>query len=97
MLDRYLVDCLKAGELASEGHRIVARYASEERVPLVACPVLLIGATEDPHAYPALDRMRAALPGAAVSVIEGGMVPLPDQLPERFAAAVECFLDELGA
>lgn len=97
LLDRYLIDCLKAGDLAAEGHRIVARYPAEERVPLVACPVLLIGATEDPHAFPALDRLRAALPGAAVAVIEGGMVPLPDQLPERFAAAVESFLDGLAA
>jgi hypothetical protein len=29
-------------------------------------------------------------------VIEGGMVPLPDQLPEQFAAAVEAFLDQLA-
>jgi pimeloyl-ACP methyl ester carboxylesterase len=95
LLDRYVIDCLKAGDLAAEGHRIVARYAAEERVPLLACPVLLIGATEDPHAFPDLDRLRAAIPQAEVAVIEGGMVPLPDQLPDRFAAAVEAFLDEL--
>lgn len=95
LLDRYMIDCLKAGDLAAEGHRIVARYAAEERVPLLACPVLLIGATEDPHAFPDLDRLRAAIPQAEVAVIEGGMVPLPDQLPDRFAAAVEAFLDEL--
>jgi pimeloyl-ACP methyl ester carboxylesterase len=57
--------------------------------------VLLIGATHDPHAYPALESMRAALPDAEVEVIEGGMVPLPDQLPEQFAAAVEQFLDRI--
>jgi pimeloyl-ACP methyl ester carboxylesterase len=96
LLDRYLVDCLKAGDLAAEGHRVVARYAGEERVPLLACPVLLVAATDDPHAYPNLDRLQAAVPHAAIAVIEGGMVPLPDQLPDRFAAAVEAFLDELG-
>jgi pimeloyl-ACP methyl ester carboxylesterase len=97
LLERYLVDCLKAGDLAAEGHRVVARYPSEERVPLLACPVLLIGASGDPYAYPSLPALQAAIPHAAVEVIEGGMIPLPDQLPERFAAAVERFLDGLDA
>lgn len=95
LLERYLVDCLKAGDLAAEGHRVVARYPSEERVLLIACPVLLIGATADPYAYSSLPRLQAAIPHAAVAMIEGGMIPLPDQLPDRFAAAVEGFLDGL--
>jgi pimeloyl-ACP methyl ester carboxylesterase len=95
LLERFMVDCLKAGPLAAEGHRIVARYALEERVPLLTCPVLLVAATDDPHAYPALPALREALPHAEVSVIEGGMVPLPDQLPREFAAVVEAFLDRV--
>ena len=95
LLERFLVDCLRAGDLAAEGHRVVARYPSEERLPLLACPVLLIAATADPYAYPSLARLQAAIPHAAVAVIEGGMVPLPDQLPEQFASAVERFLDGL--
>lgn len=97
LLERFLVDALRAGALAAEGHRIVARYAVEERLPLVRCPVLLVGATADPHAFPSLPALRAALPGAAVAEIEGGMVPLPDGRPEEFAAAVESFLDGLAA
>ena len=31
-------------------------------------------------------------PGSRVVEIESGMVPLPDQLPDRFAAAVLDFL-----
>ena len=96
LLERYIVDCLKAGDLAAEGHRLVARYAAEERFPLLRCPVLLIGATDDPHAYPWLDAVREAILHASVAVIEGGMVPLPDQVPEQFAAAIEAFLDQLG-
>lgn len=97
LLERYVIDCLKAGELAAEGHRVVARYPSEERVSLLTCPVLLVGATSDSYAYPSLSRLREALPHAAVAEIEGGMVPLPDQLPGQFAAAVERFLDDLDA
>jgi pimeloyl-ACP methyl ester carboxylesterase len=95
LLERYIVDCLRAGDLAAEGHRVAARYPSEERLPLLTCPVLLVGATADPHAYPSLPRLREAIPHAAVAVIEGGMVPLPDQRPREFAAAVERFLDGL--
>jgi hypothetical protein len=39
--------------------------------------------------------MRAEMPDAHVEEIDGGMVPLPDQLPEQFADAVERFLDRL--
>jgi pimeloyl-ACP methyl ester carboxylesterase len=95
LLRRFMIDCLRAEDLAAEGHRVVARYAIEDRLPQVHCPVLLIGPTADPYAYPSVPKLRAALPHAVVTEIEGGMVPLPDQRPEAFAAAVEAFLDSL--
>jgi pimeloyl-ACP methyl ester carboxylesterase len=95
LLRRFMIDCLKARDLAAEGHRVVARYAVEERLPHIRCPVLVIGATADPYAYPSLSKLRTSLPHAVVTELEGGMVPLPDQLPENFAAAVEAFLDSL--
>jgi len=95
LLRRFVIDALKAGRLASDGHKIVARYDVPGAASRIRCPILLIGATADPYAYPALPRWRATLPDASVAVIEGGMVPLPDQLPGEFAAAVERFLDEL--
>ena len=97
LLERYLVDCLRAGDRAAEGHRVVARYPAEERLPLVRCPVLFVAATDDPFAYPGLPRLRAVLPDAQVVELEGGMIPLPDGMPEPFAAAVERFLDEVDA
>lgn len=95
LLEAFLIDALKAGPRAAEGHQVVARYDMQAAVKRLRCPVLLVGATEDPYAYPALEPMRAALPDAQVEVIEGGMVPLPDQLPEQFAAAVDRFLDQI--
>jgi len=92
LLERFLVDCLKAGDLAAEGHRIVARYAFEERVPLLRRPTLFLMGDADPYAFPSLDALLAAVPHAESAVIAGGMVPLPDQLPAEFAAAVEAFL-----
>lgn len=95
LLEAFLIDALKAGPRAAEGHQVVARYDMQAAVKSLRCPVLLVGATDDPYAYPALEPMRAALPDAGVEVIQGGMVPLPDQLPERFTAAVERFLDRI--
>ena len=95
LLERFTIDALKAGGLAGEGHKIVARFDVPATVKQIGCPVLLVGATGDPYAYPSLARWREALPSAKVAVIEGGMVPLPDQLPAEFAAAVERFLDGL--
>lgn len=95
LLEAFVIDALKAGPRAAEGHQVVARYDMQAAVTGLRCPVLLIGATDDPYAYPSLEPMRAALPEAQVEVIPGGMVPLPDQLPEEFAAAVERFLDRI--
>lgn len=97
LLDRFMADCLRAGPMAAEGHRLVARYPTEERLPLVTRPCLLLMADGDQYSFPSLDRMREAVPHAAFHVIEGGMVPLPDQLPEAFAASVDDFLSTIDA
>lgn len=64
----------------------------EERLPLVRCPTLVIAPTADPHAYPHAPKVAAAIAGSVMVEIENGMVPLPDQMPAEFAAAVHRFL-----
>jgi pimeloyl-ACP methyl ester carboxylesterase len=93
LLDRFMVDALKAGRLAAEGHRIVNRYVMETRLPLVRCPTLVISPTADPHAHPVASRVAAAIAGASLIEIPGGMVPLPDQMPQTFASTTLSFLD----
>lgn len=95
LLDRFVVDALKAGPLAAEGHRMVDRYPMDRRLPLVRCPTLVIAPTADPHAWPHAPKVAAAIAGAKLVEIEGGMVPLPDQMPERFAAEVLGFVASL--
>jgi pimeloyl-ACP methyl ester carboxylesterase len=90
LLDRYVADALRAGDLRRRGHHIVAAYQMD--VSPLTMPVLLIGADADPYAFPQLERMAAALPHAETAVIDGGMVPLPDGWPEEFAGAVADFL-----
>jgi pimeloyl-ACP methyl ester carboxylesterase len=92
LLERFMVDALKAGPRAAEGHRIVDRYDMEDRFPSVRCPTLIIAPTADPYAYPHAGKVAAAIAGSTIVEIGNGMVPLPDQLPEKFSAAVHKFL-----
>lgn len=92
LLERFVSDALLAGPRAAQGHMTVNRYRMEDRIGLVKCPALIVGATGDPHAYPAVPRLAQALPHAARADIAGGMVPLPEQLPQEFALAVGSFL-----
>ena len=55
----------------------------------------MIAAPADPHAHPSAARVAAAIPGARLVEIAGGMVPLPDQKPAEFAQAVLDFLRDL--
>ncbi len=92
LLERFVIDALKAGPRAVEGHAVVARYVMETRLALIRCPVLVIAPTADPHAYPAARPLADRIAGSRYVEAEGGMVPLPDQMPERFAALVTEFL-----
>ncbi len=97
LLDRFMIDALKAGPMAEEGHRVVNRYEMEHQVPRVKAPALVIGATADPHAFPSARRVSAALSDVTLVEIGGGMVPLPDQMPRAFSEAILTFLAGIGA
>jgi len=92
LMERFIVDALKAGSRAAEGHRVVDRYEMETRLPLVRCPTLVIAPTADPHAHPHAPKVAAAITGSTLVTIEDGMVPLPDQKPEEFTDAIRRFL-----
>jgi pimeloyl-ACP methyl ester carboxylesterase len=92
LLDRFIVDALKAGPLAAEGHRVVSRYHMETRLPKVRCPVEILAPTADPHAFPVAGKVAGAISGASIVEIDGGMVPFPDQMSEIFAKAALAFL-----
>jgi pimeloyl-ACP methyl ester carboxylesterase len=92
LLERFIIDALKAGDRAAAGHHVVHRYVMETRLPLVRCPTLVIAPTADPHAYPHADKVAGAIQGSRLVEIENGMVPLPDQMPDAFARTVDQFL-----
>jgi len=92
LLERFIADAILAGPRAAEGHAVVGRYVMETKFPLVRCPTLVLAPTADPHGHPHARAVADAIAGSRYVEVEGGMVPLPDQMPERFAAEVLAFL-----
>ncbi|MDA8311701.1 MAG: alpha/beta hydrolase [Actinomycetota bacterium] len=100
LLHRFVTDALKVGDRVEEGHRACSRYDTStraERLREAGTPTLVLAGTADPFAYPMLARWREMLPAAELVEIATGMVPLPDQLPAAFAAAVSTFLRGVDA
>ncbi|KWV47655.1 alpha/beta hydrolase [Bradyrhizobium macuxiense] len=92
LLQRFMIDALRAGEMAAEGHRVVNRYRMEDRLGHIQCPTLVIAPTDDPHAHPVAPRVAGAIGGSVLHELSGGMVPLPDQMPQVFAGLVRDFV-----
>jgi len=100
LLLAFVRDALVVMDDVEGGHTAVATYRMEETIDQVVAPTLLIRATDDPFAFPHGEELREQLRNVAsvdMVDIEGGMVPLPDQLPDEFAAVVLAFLDGLEA
>ena len=93
LLQAFVADALKVSGDVEGGHRAVASYRMEDRIAgLAGRRVLLVHAPDDPFASPHTAEWRHLLPQAEVAAIDGGMVPLPDQMPEIFAETVDRFL-----
>lgn len=96
LLTAFVRDAIVVLDDVEGGHTAVATYRMEDTITGVVAPVRLIRATDDPFAFPHGDELREQLvnaPSIDMVDIVGGMVPLPDQLPEAFASAVVEFLD----
>ena len=93
LLEAFVRDALKVTGDVEGGHRAVASYRMEDHIGRVTQPTLLIRAPDDPFASPHVAELQVRLAHAKVVEIEGGMVPLPDQLPLAFARTVLAFLD----
>ncbi len=96
LLERFVRDALAPGVDPAEGHRACAHYQMEDRVGLVTAPVLLIGASADPFAFPnvaILGEHLIAARSVESAVIYGGTIPLMEQAPEEVAKLVGDFLD----
>ncbi|MDX6742395.1 alpha/beta hydrolase [Actinocorallia sp. A-T 12471] len=96
LLHRFVRDALAVWPGVEHGHAAVSAYVMEDRLPRISAPVLCVGSSADPHAFPDLKPLAARLPGAEVAVIDGGMVPL-EYKADAFAELVLAFLADQGA
>jgi pimeloyl-ACP methyl ester carboxylesterase len=96
LLEAFVLDALKASGGMEEGHRVVASYRMEDRIGRIRQPTLILRATEDPFAAPHAAELHERIGHARFVAIAGGMVPLPDQMPQEFADAILGFLDGLA-
>ncbi|MEU8801297.1 alpha/beta hydrolase [Spirillospora sp. NPDC048819] len=92
LLTRFVRDALRVWPDVEHGHAAVSAYRMEERIDLIDCPVLCVGAAGDPYAFPELGPLTGQIPHAETAVIEGAAVPLEFQA-EEFARLVADFLD----
>ena len=92
LLRRFVLDALKVWEDVEAGHRAVNAYRMEDRVPLIKAPTLVLAGTDDPFSYPRMKPLSEHIPGSRTAEIQGGMVPMVDQMPAEFAKVVMDFL-----
>jgi pimeloyl-ACP methyl ester carboxylesterase len=92
LLTRFVIDALKVGERMEEGHQAVGKYKMEEKLPLIKSSTLVLSGTEDPFSFPSMKPLSDHIKGSETAVLEGGMVPMVDQMPEEFASVVMEFL-----
>src|SRR5579872_816646 len=92
LLTRFVTDALKAKENIELGHHIVAEYPVPENLSKIQAPTLAICGTEDPYCYPDLEKIGGGIKDCEVKGVQGGMVPMVEQMPEEFSKIVIEFL-----
>jgi pimeloyl-ACP methyl ester carboxylesterase len=91
LLHRFVRDALAVWPDLERGHAAVSAYRMEDRIGLIRCPTLCVGAGADPHSFPSLGSLARRIPGAVTAVIENGMVPLEWQAAEFARLAGDFF------
>lgn len=92
LLTRFVRDALTLGADVEKGHQAVGRYRMEDRVGLIGCPVLCVGASADPYAFPDLEPLTSRFNAADMAIVDGGMVPLMEDRPEEISLLITRFL-----
>jgi pimeloyl-ACP methyl ester carboxylesterase len=95
LLTRFVRDALKVWDRVEMGHRAVNMYRMEDKIHSIKAPTLVLAGTGDPFSYPRMEPLSKAVKGSQKAEIRGGMVPLPDQMPDAFARVVIDFLESL--
>lgn len=94
LLTRFVIDALKVLDRVEEGHRACNAYRMEGKCPLIEAPTLVLAGAGDPFSFPRMKPLAGSIKNSRTAILEEGMVPMVDQLPEAFARLVMDFLTE---
>lgn len=93
LVNRLVVDVLKAGETSEYAHYAIEEYHMEDRLPLVKAPALLIVGMKDPFVYPQKHLIfKEILAECEIAYLEDVGLFVPDEAPDRFAKLVSDYL-----
>jgi pimeloyl-ACP methyl ester carboxylesterase len=93
LIQRILLDLLKAGESSEFGHYAAALYKMEERLPLLKGPALVIIGKKDPFANREKSHTFAnTIPNCQEVYIEDGGIFLPSEKPLEWAHLIMKFI-----
>jgi pimeloyl-ACP methyl ester carboxylesterase len=88
LVNRVLVDLLRAGETSEFGHFAAAEYRMEDRLPLVRSPTCLVYGKRDFFSSPESSGSFHEILGTCRTVVLDGGVFLPNEDPGGYARAV---------
>jgi pimeloyl-ACP methyl ester carboxylesterase len=94
LLMRLVIDGLRVFDRLEEGHNACGKYQMEQKLALITAPTLVLAGTDDPFSYPDMRSLAEKIRWSEIVEIQGGMVPMVDQMPEKFAEVVLAFLDK---
>ena len=91
ILEERVIEYIKAGPRGEESHWAGAAYDLKPRLPLIACPTLVLDATHYPFHYLAQE-VKKLIPNSKITTIENGPMYLDRAWPKEFAEAILNFL-----
>lgn len=91
--NKVVVNNLKAGEDAEDGHHAAFRYETQRRLPLIKSPTLVLSGSRDVF-YKRVEIIKSLIPQSRTKIIENGGVWIGYEMPGEFAQAILEFLED---
>ncbi|MFH0811824.1 MAG: alpha/beta hydrolase [Pseudomonadota bacterium] len=99
LINRIILEHLKAGDSSTNAYYAVFSYPMEKRIPLIQCPTLLMWGTKDVITFDLggpMEKTNEIIKRKKVVYIEGGTFVLPNMMPEKFAQPILDFFENPG-
>jgi len=95
ILEERVIEYIKAGPRGEEAHWADETYDLTPKLPLIACPTLVIDATYY-FSHNRIEALKNLIPNSRLITIENGPMYLDRGMPKEFAEAILSFLKSSG-